>query len=317
MLKIVLENLIAEYTASLRFFESEDKRISLLKEFLYTNEIASLSDDHDITFENFVDYVSNKLPENEYNHLFHQTYWKSNNKSVSVLEKFLHSDARIYDQKQNKFTFRNVVPDLRDFTTYLNATDVKNLAVTSSTMFSESKSIDYWKDKLLEVGCNLDVLNEVIQMGVITNYQKLYQSFVHINSLTRASIQNYDTLCLKVDMITKPWQLLLLSGEAAAINKAIELGLPDKETPEFKQVKQYIALSGNPKAIERLFELNSNLNKNYLARVLEYAALSGNPEAIKAALKLGLKADLDSCIYAALSGNPKAASCFAKIRCQS
>ncbi len=60
MKKVTLQKLILDYTESLYFFQREDHRIKLLKEFLNTEENLLLRDDEEINFTKFNDFIKLK-----------------------------------------------------------------------------------------------------------------------------------------------------------------------------------------------------------------------------------------------------------------
>lgn len=174
------------------------------------------------------------------------------------------------------------------------------LSLASRGFFNEMKSASYWRNKIISAGCPPKAIDEVVRLGLIHDYRKLYCHFL------KSKNEKYFP-----EKIQTPWELLCLSGEFPVISSIIEKTIPC-EIPRGQQQRALfiIAFSGNAAAIKAAitkFGMNPSINK---LKMLFYAALSRSVEAaIQALDELGVdikSTDHEGCNalhHTAFSGN--------------
>lgn len=182
--------------------------------------------------------------------------------------------------------------------------------LTSSLFYQSS-----W-DKLVRVGCKQELVDDVVQTKAISNPEPLYETYRRLPKI----FQN---------TITKPWQLLILSGEVNAFDYAIKEFHIKKDTKSSAGEPPlfYAAMCTNTAQLDKaleLIEMDNNKDKEnqkaYLAtqanngcNVLHYAILSRNPAQFANVVKLHLDHKMElspvannkrnALHYAALTGN--------------
>ena len=223
MKKEQLMKLLTEYdrVAAFRLME-KNPRIPLLSAFLKTPAIAALANNADISFSQFENY----LLENKHNpaELFPPDYFYSGKRSVKLFIKFkygiMDADLKVAAKKIPAGLtgpFSKLPEHLRHdfYNKYLSNQDMARLAITSSFFKQDTKAAAIWIEKLIQLGCDRNLVNQLRSANVIQDYKKLYKNV--------KSFFGRDKINL-----TALWQLLCLSGELAAVKYGIEKGEIDK-----------------------------------------------------------------------------------------
>lgn len=161
---------------------------------------------------------------------------------------------------------------------FLTTNELAGLSSVSRLFNQEIQSIDNWKVKLIEAGCEQKLLQATINTNAITNYKNLYHAFTLIEVADRKKIVNV-------------WELLCLSGDTTALQYALEKNLMDEKSQNWRGDTPLLlaALSGNPAAIKKASEIpggNPHAQNNQKQNAVLMAALSGNPAGLTAACEI-------------------------------
>ena len=153
----------------------------------------------------------------------------------------------------------------------LDAKSAASLSGCSLSLFTEIRGINYWRGKLLSLGCDKEELQTVINANVITNYAKLYRALHSLNK------HSYPQL--------KAWELYCLSGEIPAIQHVIEEKVTlTKHTVGVNRCSalHYTAVSGSVSAMKFVIEIlkiDYNPLDAEMRNITYYAILSGSAKA--------------------------------------
>lgn len=199
---------------------------------------------------------------------------------------------------------------------FLSEEDLIRLSQTASDFYHEIKDIAYWRNKLIEVGCDSQLLKQIIGLKfhglpVIDDYRKLFKS---LSNLKQFNIK-----------VTALWELLCLSGKPIAIWYAIKYEnlLPSTTNADGMNPLHWVALSGDVQGMDMVIDAliiapDSVDNSGYNA--LHYAAIAGHIEAMKHAVnQLNISAnsvakdDATCLILAAGGGHDIAMQCAADL----
>lgn len=269
MLKKELQELIEKYDAIIKkriLDKKENYRVTWLKKFL-----VDKNDTENIKLQDFVQYlIENFEPKNALVHFFSDTYLKSNNESLSIFSKLL--DESPLSQEELIDYFEQLPTDVRskEISKHIDPVDIIRLSQTKQALYAETKNVDYWKDKLIEAGCDPEILKKVIMSGAVKDYKNLYRGFTHT---TFRSLKP-----------NKAWQLFCLSGEKSAIKYAEDHEGLNKDLMRhfWDNPGQYIAISGNKEGFDYFigkfgYDKSSSEYLSYMPSIFK----SGNVEFIK------------------------------------
>lgn len=297
---------------------------------LLENAYSELTDDQDIPFNDVV----SSLQQNG----FATDLTKEMVKDLNDIDLFYlfitgttTSEKNILDDMP-RLVSDEILPPL------LDVKSIVNLSACSSSFYSKTQGIFYWKDKLIAAGCNQGQLEKVIHADVIRNYKKLYRSLLCFEYVFRNIIWAWELYCLSGEPTaiqyavqqeqlthnTKGWHGLnalhhaALSGSIEAIRYAIEtLKIPaNSKADKGANALHYAARSGSVEAMRYLIEtlnIAANSTDTNGINALHYAAYGGSVEAMKYAIET-LKIPANSTAnrggnalhYAALSGSVEA-----------
>lgn len=182
--------------------------------FFFLNEQFYLaSEDEDVTYHNFISYLHEMgLDLNKQN-------TSSDISDAELFYQFIIQEKKEHKEVVRQEIIKNMNPDatldllpkhLREtqLGKFLDPKSLVNLSSTCSALYSEIKGILYWDNKLIEAGCNKDLLKKVIQSNIIQNYKNLYRAFMNMPYKDRTHIND-------------SWEIFYLSGEPRAIHYTI------------------------------------------------------------------------------------------------
>lgn len=249
MHKAELLNLINDYVdKKVALREEEDPRIKLLIDYL---KLIQYEDDI-----NFNDFYSSLNPEvkkyfydfpDEATRDFFEIFILASSFDPHEFKK-LKTSHKPNDLLPNNVNWLELLPiDLRrDLANkFLDPKSKARLSQTSQAFYKESISIEYWKDDLINLGLNKDLLKTMYESKYLENYKNLYHKFTYLSPVERKKIN-------------ESWQLICLSGDLNKIQNAIKNGLlrgDDSVKETGLNPLHLIALSGNVKAIPLAMDL--------------------------------------------------------------
>jgi ankyrin repeat protein len=168
----------------------------------------------------------------------------------------------------------NTIVDMQEkIFEFLDEKSIASLSASSKFFQTETKVLFHWRDRLIDSGCNRDLLDSVIQTNKIKNYKNLYHTFLKIPANFRP-------------LVNKPWELLCLSGEKKAINYAInELHITKETTNQVGENPLFLTtLSGQVEAIKLVqnkLGIDPHLKNSEGESLAHYAALSESIPALR------------------------------------
>lgn len=276
------DSVITSVKKLFNFFPSEDYRVTLLKEFLNSNEIAFRLNQEEILFSEFLDFIQ-RTKNLKVADVFSEEFLKSNTEAAKLFNLFSKHDgnklSKLINPSKNKdsksFDYSRL-PDVVRMSVVAKFYDIntrKNLAATSRFFEEEMRKTNnlFWLDKLRLTSCNKNSLEKVIRANVIRYYERLY---IAICKLPFAQLE-----------VTSAWEICCLSGEPNAIKYAIEQeGLTKQTLNQFGHSPIHLAgLSGSVPAIKfciHVLEIDPNTPFRG-ATLFHYITQSGSLKAIE------------------------------------
>ncbi len=302
MRKELLINLLLQYNRDTAFrLIPKNPRIVLLNEFLKSPQIAELPASAEITFEQFEAYLKeqNQDPAS----LFSLAYFRSGIRSVNVFIKFkygiMDADLKVairnipipkVERHEASGPFFSVPTEIRQaiYNGYLTDQDMGRLARVSSFFKTDTQANDIWIARLIKLGCNRDLLLQLKEADIISNYKMLYKN---IKSFYGEDLNH----------IKFRWQLLCFSGELKAIHFGLESGEINEETAygvHSVAPIHYLAFAGQVADLQLLKErlaVRMDAVTGKSANILHFAAMGNSPAAMQYALDQKISKDsLDS-----------------------
>ncbi len=301
MRKELLINLLLQYKRDAAFgLIPKNPRIVLLDEFLESPQIAELPASAEITFEQFEAYL--KRQNQDPASLFSLAYFRSGIRSVNVFIKFkygiMDADLKIairnipipkVEWHETTGPFPRIPAAVRQviYNEYLSNHDIGRLARVSSFFKTDTQANDIWIERLIKLDCNRDILLQLKEANIISDYKMLYKN---IKSF-------YEENLIHIKFL---WQLLCLSGELKAIHFGLKSGEINKETRDNSKVApiHYLACIGQVAGLQLLKErlaVKMDAVTSKLENILHYAAMGNSPAAMQYALDQNIsKNSLDS-----------------------
>lgn len=291
MRKELLINSLLQYSRETAFRPlPTNSRIVLLKAFLNSPQIAGLPPSAEIPFAQFEAYL--KKQNQDSTNLFSLDYFRKGTKSVKVFIKFkygiMNEDLKVAISKipipnvtRRDITgpFDPLPSDIKQFiyNEYLSDQDIGRLAQTSSFFKSTTDTNSVWLNRLIQLGCDRDLLLQLHEANIIRNYKILYKN-----------VKNFlRNISIKIECL---WQLLCLSGELRALHFGLESGKINNETRDVNNSApiHYLALAGHVeglKLLEEKFALKMNAENDNSENILHYAAASNSPATMQYAIE--------------------------------
>lgn len=191
---------------------------------------------------------------------------------------------------------QSAFPVTSNVQSYLTPCDSISLALTSTFFYKEGINYIAWKDKLHKAGCPAEILTAAHQTFAIKNYATLYKAFINYFKTT----QNKNI---------ELWEILILSGEPAAIEYAIccfNLS-KNKRAINGLSIKKLAALSGK-KGLKYVLERLNVCPSDSLVLIVAYRnsiiAMDYCLDHLKLNLNVCDKRKINALGYAALGNNP-------------
>ena len=255
-------------------------RIQLLNLVLAQQDFMILNDDQDIPFKAVLDYcqmyggfVPNDIAQEAIkgnksdNDLFY-VFITGNTRPISTKsEEKEEKKSKLMPQVSN-----NIIAVSGHIAQFLDPQSAAKFSSCSSAFYQNTTGALSWQHKILALGINKKLLNQLIADKIIHNYKKLYRALSHMGSQSKQQLHI--------------WEIYCLSGEIKAIQFAIEKkGLTKEKTGRFgRNALHYAAQNGSVEAIQYaidVLKIPANSVDNNGLNALHYATFSGSVEAVK------------------------------------
>ncbi len=302
MKKADLYQLILEYKKSLKFYQSEDDRIKLLREFLFSHpQIKLLRDDEEVNFLDFDLFMRGKNKKLGLTNL--------NDPVVEILNKFMgvkKIDAK--DTKESSPKTKTAAASSATTATTAESTSFAPKKVvsygssTTPTLFPSLSSETDLAKRYQELGCDVKFADSLKRNKRIKDHDaflralKMYRSHCDLNDINQLS----------------PWEISCLTGDPVAIQTSIAADELKKDTKNnigtnaFHVALMSGSISGTQYVLNEL-KIDPNSTNKYGTHALYYAIWGGNILTVQFVMdELGKSLDRDSLLSCATAnGNPK------------
>lgn len=283
MRKDLLIKLLEKYDKGTAFRWSwigKNRRIRFLEAFLKTPAIATLPLEADISFKQFEDFLRtlNQDPDA----LFSLAYFYSHIQSVGVFIKFKYGimDADLNTAVKkipiSKLAQAEVSTFLVKFPSefrhafyyrYLTDQDIGRLAQTASFFKDDTAANEIWIARLVEAGCDANLLLQLKENNIITHYKTLYQNVKRFFSPYPVKVKEL-------------WQLICLSGELTALQRGLEKQMIDKDSGKVGDHPIHcLAFAGQLEGIklfQKTFQTDITRGTTTLGHTILHLAAAGN-----------------------------------------
>jgi hypothetical protein len=265
--------------------ESDDFRISLLKQYLDTDEMKEMPGDADISISGFAKFAMDQLIESaesldKISNFLSPTFLANKRDRAARIMAYLLDSSSVIRNEEDRLLLGNLgyyLPDEiidTEIPKHLSAEDIGYLSQTSSLFHERAKGPSYWLDKLKQAGCDPALLKKLEDTHVVNDYKTLYEAF--------------DRLPKRI-IVDQLWQLLCLSGNPRAVILALSLSPPSPKDNIELGIVHYTIFSGNVSAIKICLDPSQNMyikEEKNAYRYSHLAAQSGSVEAINYFLKV-------------------------------
>lgn len=268
MRKDALISLLEKHDKSWRVrLRGENSRITLLRKFINSDEIKLLPENANIALGIFVDYLNKHVTDDEGKEQFFMAdFLKQKTPAADLFNEFIKAEEKLPDNLGAFGFLPSEIID-RELLAHSDAGVINTLMQTSSSFYARLHGKNFWLEKFKEAGCSSKVLSQVIDSKMITDYKKLYETFMRFKPSSRRKLQLWDMLCL--------------SGDPRAMSAALRLPDVNKDTKGAKTkytMLNYAIMAGSMSGIDYALKIGINFDLTGRTRVayLIQAAAAGN-----------------------------------------